>query len=379
MNKLFIFFTCLCLAACDLGLGSHYDATTRTMYVDYYQEVCEENSTELCLRIRFDEDDAFAVSTVSMSGFDDVQWGSRYTVQVEVERDGGGKDTHYRFESIESSEVIDARTNSFVLTFNMASGILVDQQNNHWLIAADKAFSCSEADCGLLANSYRDGEKIQLSFSAADNELTLLGVKCQSSVADFTSLCEGVNEAVFDIAHYQSDCGLSEPRLCMVYKEKTDASTEWNILPFAIKDFTPQWGLQYQLDVNVSIQAKDLKSVEYIKENDAEIDRTNESFKMIMRTGASGLAVSSNNVIRYDGIDFDCSRFNQCNDIDNAVERATSEQERYLILKAVVESVVVDSANDVPVIIIEDVLCDASASDFSAECVADYDDVYWID
>ncbi|MEH6449244.1 MAG: hypothetical protein V7765_11275 [Oleispira sp.] len=372
MNKLFIVIASLALSACDLDLGSSYDPTTRTMYVDYYQEACDESSISLCLRTRFDIEDDFEINTVSMSGFDNLQWGSRYTVQVEAERDGDGKDTHYRFESIDSTEIFDASNNNFLLTFNMTSQILLDNQNSSWIIAAEKVFSCSAADCILLAESYRDDQKIQLSFSAENDELTLLAVKCQSSDSNFTSECEGINDAIFDVAHYRSDCGLSVPKLCSVYKEEADASTDWNVLPFEITGFTAQWGKQYQLNVEVKIEAKDLKSVTFKSEETAATDQINESFRMVMRTGASGLEVSANDVIRYDGMTFNCSQLSQCNDIDDAVERATDANEQLLILEAFVES-----SGETPVIVISDLICDEQSDVFKTECVAKHDDVYW--
>lgn len=372
MNKLFIVIASLALSACDLDLGSSYDPTTRTMYVDYYQEACDESSILLCLRTRFDIEDDFEINTVSMSGFDGLQWGSRYTVQVEAERDGDGKDTHYSLEGIDNTVIIDASNNNFLLTFNMTSQILLDNQNSSWIIAAEKVFSCSAADCTLLAESYRDDQKIQLSFSAENDELTLLAVKCQSSDSNFTSECEGINDAVFDVAHYQTDCGLTEPRLCLVYKEEADASTDWNVLPFEITGFTAQWGKQYQLNVEVKIEAKDLKSVTFKSEETAVTDQINESFRMVMRTGASGLEVSANDVIRYDGMTFNCAQFSQCSDIDDAVERATDANEQLLILEAFVES-----SGETPVIVISDLICDEQADMFKTECVAKHDDVYW--
>jgi hypothetical protein len=374
MNKFFVLSVCFLLSACTLDLGSSYDSTIKTLYVDYYQEACDDTSNALCFRTRTDINDAFEVNNISVSGFEDLQWGSRYTVEVEAEKDSDGNDISYRLKDINSTVIFDASKNEFVLTFNMDSGILRDNQNNSWIIAADKIFSCSVADCVLLSNSYRDNEKIQLSFSAENDELMLLAVKCQSSETDFSSVCEGSSTEVFDIAHYRSDCGLSEPRLCLVYKEDADASTEWNILPFEIFGFTAQWGRQYQLDVNVKIEAKDLKSVEFIKENDQSIDRINESFNVVMRTGASGLEASSNDAIIYDNVEFNCSRYNKCSEIDNAVERASSNQERFLILSAFVES-----SGDISVIVIEDLLCDAQGNEFTAQCVSEYDDVYWIE
>jgi hypothetical protein len=114
--------------------------------------------------------------------------------------------------------------------------------------------------------------------------------------------------------------------------------------------------------------------VEFIKENDQSIDRINESFNVVMRTGASGLETSLNDAIIYDNVEFNCSRYNKCSEIDNAVERASSNQERFLILSAFVES-----SGDIPVIVIEDLLCDAQGNEFTAQCVSEYDDVYWIE
>jgi hypothetical protein len=377
MNKLFIVVVSLALAACDLGLGSSYDPTTRTMYVDYYQEACNESSTSLCFRTRLSSEDDFSLNEVSMLGFEDLEWGTRYTVQVEAERDANGKDTLYRLQGIDATEIIDSSNNNFLLTFNMTSEILLDNQNNSWIISAEKVFSCTDSDCALLAGAYRDAEKIQLNFSAENNNLTLLAVKCQSSESSFSSECEGVNDSVLDVAHYQTDCGLFEPRLCLVYKEDADASTDWNVLPFEIIDFTFQWGQQYTLDVEVKIEAKDLKSVTFKKENSTPVDQTNTSFKMVMRTGASGLTASDNEVINYDGIEFNCSRFNKCSEIDDAISKATDNEERFLILQAIVET-----SAAIPVVIIQDLTCHAGGNDaFKVDCLADSDndDVYWIE
>jgi hypothetical protein len=377
MNKIFIVVVSFTLSACDLDLGSSYDPTTRTMYVDYYQEACNDSSTSLCFRTSLDTENDYKINEVSTLGFEELEWGNRYTVQVEAERDGDGKDTLYRLQGIDATEVIDSSNNDFVLTFNMDSGILLDNQNNSWIIATEKVFTCTVDDCALLADAYRDAEKIQLSFSAANNELTLLAVKCQSSDASFSSECEGINDAVLDIAHYRTDCGLFEPRLCLVYKEDADASTDWNVLPFEITDFTFQWGQQYTLDVEVKIEAKDLKSVTFKKENSTAIDQTDTTFKMVMRTGPSGLKVSDNEVINYDDIEFNSSRLNKCSDIDDAVNKATDDEERFLILQVIVET-----SAAIPVIIIQDLTCHAGGSDaFKADCLADSDNdnVYWIE
>lgn len=374
MNKIYIVAISLLLLGCEWDLGSSYSPTTETAYIDYYREACDSTSTDLCLRMRFDTDDEFVVSTIDQSGFDDLEWGTRYTVSIEVEYDDNGDDEFYSFNSIDSSEVFDPTDNNFVLTFYMSSDILLDNYDDTWTIAGEKTFSCEEDDCNTLAESYRDSEVIQLSFSAENDELTLLAVSCSASETSFETDCEGVGDYTWDIAHYRSDCGLYEPKLCMLYKEDTDASTEWQILPFEITDFTPQWGLEYEIDVEATIEAQSLTAATFIEQDESPSDETGETFNMIMRTGASGLEESDDDVITYDGVEFDCSTYSQCSDIDDAIDDATDTQERLLLLEALVET-----SGDSPVILIVDLLCDDGADDFQEECVDDYDDVYWIE
>ncbi len=132
--------------------------------------------------------------------------------------------------------------------------------------------------------------------------------------------------------------------------------------------------MQYNLDVEIKIKASDLISASLIAENETATDQTNVSFKMVMRTGASGLAESADDAIHYSGIDFNCATNAQCSDIDDAVARASSSQERILILQAAVET-----SAEIPVIVIEDLICDASAGNFSTECLSEGDEVYWVE
>lgn len=371
MKKIILFTLLSLLAACDLELGSSFDPTTRTLYVDHYREACNESSVELCFRVRLSEEDSFAITNLPMTGFDSLEWGKRYTLQVEAERSDSGKDSAYRYESQDSEEVMDPASNEFVLTFNMSSGILVDNQDSSWTIAGEKSFVCEQSDCNALTTALTNSEKVQLKFSAENDELTLLAVTCQSSETDFSSECEGVGSDTWDVAHYLTDCGLHYNSWCYVYKESSQSSADWQLLGLDITDFSFQWGEQYGIDVTIVNKSGNLNSVTYTATNST--DTKTDPFKLVMRTGADGLSNSDGSVISYLGLDFDCVSNAQCSDIDNAIDRATSSQERILVLQAKV----VTSA-EIPELEIEDLICDAAGSEFKQECADKYDDVYWV-
>ena len=374
MNRLFILLVCLIFSACDLNLGSSYDPTTRTMYIDYYREACNETSTALCFRTRFDTDDSFVVNTLGMSGFEDLKWGARYTVQVEAERDSDGQDPQYSLQGIDSTEVIDASSNSFLLTFNMSSQILLDNQDSSWIIAQDKIFSCSIADCTSLDEAYRDSNKIQLQFSAENDELTLLAVKCHSSEADFSSVCEGEENKVWNIAHYQSDCGSYIPSWCSIYKENTDASTDWNLLDVDISDFSAVWGNEHEIDVLVTQRAEDIAAVKFVEEKNVYIKSGDAfAFKLVLQTSGAALEKSSGDVIKYLDVELNCEQYSQCVDIDNAIDDVTDSMERILVLQAFVEI-----NEEVPVIIIKELVCNETVADFKTKCADNDDEIYWV-
>jgi hypothetical protein len=344
------------------------------MYIDYYREACNETSTSLCFRTRFDTDDGFVVNTLDMSGFEDLKWGARYTVQVEAERDSDGQDTQYSLQGIDSTEVIDASSNSFLLTFNMSSQILLDNQDSSWIIAQDKIFSCSITDCTSLDEAYRDSNKIQLQFSAENDELTLLAVKCHSSEADFSSVCEGEENKVWNIAHYQSDCGSYIPSWCSIYKENTDASTDWNLLDVDISDFTAVWGNEHEIDVLVTQRAEDIAAVKFVEENNVNIKSGDAfAFKLVLQTSGAALEKSSGDVIKYLDVELNCEQYSQCVDIDNAIDDVTDSMERILVLQAFVEI-----NEEVPVIIIKDLVCNETVADFKTECADKDDEIYWV-
>lgn len=375
MNKIYLLLVSLLLQGCDWGLGPSYDPTSETMYVDYYKEACNSTSTDMCFRKRFDTEDEFVLNAVSNAGFGDLEWGKRYTLQVEVEYDSGGDDSHYSLLSISNETVIEAATNGFVLALNMSSGILLDNLNNSWTLAGEDVFSCIESDCILLTNASNSSEWVQLEFSAVDDELTLKNVICSAAENDFASECEGINKTNWDIAHYQTDCGIFAPRLCLVYRDDGSSDDIWYILPFEITDFTASWGTEYNIQVETTTAGGAVRSASYQQENSNE-DLSGNDFNVVMRTGSEGLEKSSAGVLSYADVEFDCETNQQCDLIDDAIDNANDTSERLIALLTRVE---VDIVNEETQLIIQEITCDDSRDEFQVNCVDLNDDVIWIE
>lgn len=368
MNKFLTLFTALLLSGCDLDLGESYSSTTKTAYVDYYQEACTADGTDMCFRLRFDTDDDFEVSTLPTTGFDDLMLGKRYTLQVEAERDDSGNDSAYSLQNIDSEVVVDAASNSFVLTFDMSSQILLKNSDTSWIISAEDIFECSAADCVTLTNSYDVNDKVQLEFSAENDQLTLIKVQCASAENTFGADCEGINEKEWDIAHYQSDCGLFEPKLCLVYRDSDSSSSDpWYILPFDIANFTPVWGTEYSLEVEAVTAAGSLKKATWVKDV-STTDKQIDNFIVVMRTGASGIEQSSAGLVTYDDVDFNCDINNQCDDIDDAIEEADADEEVIIALEVI---------SDGTSLTVQRLICNAKTSDFQEDCADENDDIIW--
>jgi hypothetical protein len=371
MNKIYILLTSLLLLGCDWGLGPDYNPTSETKYVDYYKEACDSTSTDMCFRIRSNTEDDFALSTVLNSGFDDLEWGKRYTLKVEVEYNSSGDDSSYTLQSIENEVAVDAATNSFDLDFSMASQILLDNLNSSWIIAGEDIFSCIESDCILLTNSYNANEKIRLKFSATDDQLTLIEVVCSAAENDFASDCEGLNKTNWDIAHFQSDCGSFEPKLCLVYRESEISDDAWHILPFEIVDFTASWGTQYGIQVETVSSGGSIRSAQYSQENSND-DLSEDDFNVVMRTGVQGLQKSNSGVISYDDVEFNCAINNQCDLIDDAIDNADETSERLIALLTSIKTV-----NEQTIFVIQSLTCDESSDDFNEDCVDLEEGVIW--
>jgi hypothetical protein len=374
MNKIYVLLTSLLLLGCDWGLGPSYDPTSETAYVDYYKEACDSTSTNMCMRMRFDTADDFVLSSVPNVGFDNLEWGKRYTVQVEVEYDSSGDHDLYSLLSVSNEEAVDPASNPFVLTFSMSSQILLDNLNSSWIIAGEDVFACSNSDCALLTNAYNASEQIQLEFSAIDDQLTLLTVACSAAENDFASNCEGVNKANWDIAHYQTDCGLFDPKLCYVYRDNASSDDTWYVFHYEITDFTAEWGTEYDIQVEAVTTAGSVRSATWLKENSQQ-DLSADAFNVVMRTGVKGLEKSNAGVLSYDGIEFNCAINFQCDAINNVIDSADSSSDRILAL--LTHAVIAD--DNTVLLAIESITCDASSDEFKENCADEHDEIIWFE
>lgn len=388
-----LFAASLILLGCDLG--SHYDPVEKTLYVDYYQEPCSDNSTDLCLRISTEEASSYALTSLPMKGFESLLWGVRYKVKVESDRDGRGKVTSHTLLSIESSEDIAPLISDFVLTLPMSSGILKDNSSDgsgsEWILAGEKTFTCQQGECAAITSALTANQKLQLNFRVENNEIKLQAVKCAASDANFSTECEGIKESSWNIAHFKTDCGLYVPSWCHVYKETSESTEDWKLLPIDIAEFTDneyQWGIQYDIAVSTVIKAGSLESASYSKDTkendntDLNGSRLDSAFKFVVRTGDK-LAKSADGVINYLGTELDCDRYNLCYKLNQMI---ADSDEQILVLEGKVEfsdsrnepSSEENSELEAGQVVLQKLVCDAKVAQFKADCADQYDDVYWI-
>ena len=375
MKPFFLLFLFFLLSACDLGLGSHYDPKVDTLYVDYYREPCDDSTTDLCYRIRFDTDEAFKLTTLPTTGFDSLEWGSRYTIKAEIEYNDRGQEESYTFENIVSAEVMEPVSNDFVLTFYTASGILQDNSSDasgsSWMIAGDTIFTCETTDCAAISAAFNANKLIQLNFQAENDELILQAVKCYASEDDFSTECEGIVDESWDIAHYKTDCGLYIPSWCHVYKGTSESSSNWHLLAVDIEDFSYQWGTQYDVDVTVDLSAGSLSSARLTNVNDS--DEIMDSFKTVIRFDAES-SDSDAGILTYQGVLFDCGRYSLCDDLDDIIDDLDDTEERIVVL----EGSSSDNGSTNTTIIVENLVCDSDSSTFKENCADSDDEVYWV-
>lgn len=375
MKPFFLLLFSFLLSACDLDLGSHYDPTVETVYVDYYREPCDDSTTELCYRIRFDTDEAFKLTTLPTTGFDSLEWGSRYVIRAEVDYSDRGEEESYTFENIVSVEVMEPVSNDFVLTFYTSSGILQDNSSDasgsSWMIAGETTFTCEETDCAAISAAFNANKLIQLNFQAENDQLTLQAVKCSASEDDFSTECEGIVDESWDIAHYKTDCGLYIPSWCHVYKDTSESSSNWHLLAVDIEDFTYQWGTQYDVDVTVDLSAGSLSAAKLINVNDS--DEITDSFKTVIRFDAES-SDSDAGILTYQGVFFDCDRYSLCDDIDEIIDDLEETEERIVVLEGALE----DDGSTSTTFIVEELVCDSDSSTFKENCADSDDEVYWV-
>lgn len=351
------------LSAC-IELGSHWSDQEETLYVDYYQVPCDDDSTSLCFRTRESESDSWAVADAALSGFSAYEWGNRYTLTVVTSFDDDGNADNYEYKSIDATVVVADGSNDFSLTLYSATGILAQLSDTQWQIGSDVTFDCA-SDCDAIESAVADQQVLQLEFSAAADVVTLNGLICSASETDFDSSCDGESSVSWYIAPVQSDCGFADAQMCLLYK--VNSSDEYELLALAddIEDFTPEWGYRYHIDVISTVSSGGNLTSAVLEDDDSSPDDysgSSYSYQVIIR-GSELAELSDGRWSGYDdSVDFDCSQYSQCSDLDDYVS-----DDQWLLLEGFVEDDFV----------ITEIIChDDVVSDFR-DCVDDDGDVNW--
>ena len=353
------------LTACP-DLGIEYKDKNETIEVNYYKQPCSDTSASLCFSVKDkNSGDAYAVFN-NLSGFSAYQWGEYHTIKVETSFAKNGKADSYRFISLEKSTAND---NAFSMTLHSKSGIIsaADSDKTSWTLGGEKTFSSSAEQGAAINQAIADNQVLQLEFTAADDQLTLNKVLCAAAENDFASECEGVSQAQWTVRHFQSDCNYNDPRLCLVYR--TNSSDDWELLrttSSAIRDFEPQWGNQYQIQVEKTLSAGGQLVSARLKENDENptaVTGSSNTFLFVLNAANLPAADSDNKIALYDGGQLMLCD-SRCSDINGA-----RDDDHMLLLRGYVES---------GEVVVQALVCNENrGSDFD-DCVADQaDDISW--
>lgn len=356
LQSLFIVALVSSLTACQL-FGSSFSDKTQQLEVDYFKAQCASDSTDLCFRIRSDENDSWAVSK-KLQGFSGFEWGQRYQLKVRTSFDSDGKPKSYRFLSIQEESSI---TNAFTMTLYTATGILSKGSGDAWLLPEGRTFDCSGDACSAIQRAVDDRAVIQLELTASRNALTLSKVKCQSSSNNFSAECEGVSNNRWFISHFQSDCNRTEAQLCLVYR--VSASDDWELLTTDSSDissFTPAWGMEYRIDVSQTLSSGgQLTQASLRKKDDNPVDRKGNThgFKWVVQAESLAASNSDNRITLYDG-----NQIMNCDTLCPTINQAITD--RHLLLLGAY----VDDAGET---VITAVHCNEDAGSDFDKCVKD--------
>ncbi|WP_221796884.1 DUF4377 domain-containing protein [Oceanobacter mangrovi] len=367
-----LLLSCLMLSGCP-ELGRHWDDQTKTLYIDYYKEQCDSNSTSLCFRVREDTDDSWEVADVPFSGLDDFLWGYRYTATVTISYDDNGDPDGYTYKSTKSAVAVSAAEESFALTLYSDVGIVYALDADNWEMGSEVDFACNTA-CDDLDSAVSNAYVTQLQFSVdGEGGISLDSVICAASEDDFSSDCEGETNVSWYIAPVQSDCGLSEPMLCLLFK--VNSSDDWELLPLEddIEDFSPSWGYRYHIDVVKTVSNGGIITAAVLDEDDDSPDErfgSSYDYRIVLR--ASGLSKSSGGYITlYDeGISMDCSSHSYCDDINDAISDLDDDvTEKYMLVEVYVDS---DGT-----LVATDYDCERESLTSFQSCISSFDEVTW--
>ena len=121
----------LVLSGC-IELGQEWSDKHETREVDYYKEQCDNDSSELCFRIREDSGDSWEVVEEPFAGFEDYVWGQRHDVDVQVSFNDDGSTSSYVVTGLNASETVDSSENTFAINLYTQAGILVQNNDTNW-------------------------------------------------------------------------------------------------------------------------------------------------------------------------------------------------------------------------------------------------------
>jgi len=350
------------LSGC-LDLGPSWSDKDETRQVDYYKEQCDQNSPDLCFRIRKSSSDAWGVVEESFSGFGDYVWGQRHTVDVTVAFHDNGSVRDYQVTNLNSSTDITDSEKTFAINLYTDTGILVKNNDTNWQLGGEIAFDCRTA-CDALSTAVSNQYATRLEFNVTDSGIELNQLICASAESDFSSDCEGESKTSWRVGWFQSDCGLADSALCLVYKVNNSDDYELLQLEEGISGFTPEWGNRYDMDVTVTVSNGGNVTAVRLDEGDSNPDARQGSsypFKMIVR--GSALEQSDGGLVDlYDTtLMLNCSGF--CSTLDGYIDN-----DDWLLLETYVDG---DQLR------LNSIECnDDSLADFR-QCVDDEKDVTW--
>ena len=311
----------LSLAGC-LDLGVSYSDKNQTIEVGHYKQQCNKTSATLCFVTRENEKSDYTVFE-NLNGFSSFQWGTRYSLKVETSFDKNGKPNQYQFRSVASEQ---ADSNAFSLTLYTATNILTSSDQTNWSLAGEKNFTATAEQGSAIAAAVSDKKVVQLEFTAANNNLTLTKVKCSAAEDNFAANCEGTSTSTWRIAHFQSDCNQSSGNLCLIYR--VNSSDDWELLRTDdgnISGFTPDWGKEYDIEVEKTVSNGGQLVSAKLKTNDEtpedKLDTAN-SFAFVLNGTFLSKSNSDNKIAMYDGgqilaCDSRCAAINSAIDSDN--------------------------------------------------------------
>ena len=354
----FVIVSPLFVTAC-MDLGVSYSDKNESIEVDYYKRQCNKTSATLCFATRENSKDNFAVFE-NLNGFTSFSWGKRYNLNVKTSFNSNGKASSYQFRSIGTET---AEAGAFSMTLYTDTNILTSSDQLNWSLAGEKNFTATAAQGSEIQAAVNNKQVVQLEFTAANDALSLTKVKCAAAENNFSADCEGTSSATWKIAHYQSDCNQSSGKLCLVYR--IDNSDDWELLRTDDSDidgFTPEWGKEYDIEVDKTVSnGGQLVSAKLKKNDDTPTDKLDTTNKFVFVLNAAYLSKSNsdNKITLYDGGQvMACGSL--CDDINSA-----NDSDNMLLLEAYVQGTEV---------FVERLICNENpGSDFD-DCVKKHND-----